>query len=150
MPITDPKHLTDLLKQRNAKSIGADSSLHDDYHQTSLPGEYWNDYHGGGLPPHQHIAAPRKTLVSDHTHAPAPWLPSISDNPYQVVGPMEGLDELCQLLGVTETTQSTGLLLSGQSGRLYTLVDVISAQISIMTQLHVLLVHRPLTPETGE
>lgn len=139
------KNLADLLK-RKAPQYGADSSLHEPYDpQPYLPGDDWTNYHAGGFPPHQHIA-PRKTLVSDHTHGIGPWV----GEPHQSVGPMEGLDELCQLLGVEPTTETTGLLLSGQSGRLYSLVDVISAQLSVMTRLHVLLVHSRLTPETGE
>lgn len=99
-----------------------------------------------------HINTTTTSLFNPGTYAVAPTY-STHIPPYipqQPLGPMEGLDELCQLLGVAPTTDSLGLALMGQSGQIYSLVDVLASQLKIMETLHVLLVHRHLIQETGE
>jgi hypothetical protein len=92
----------------------------------------------------------------NHTNAP-PFIPSPeeiqswgSSNPSNYLGPVEGVDELCQMLGVSPTEETSGLFLVGKENQRYSLVAVIAAQLEMMQRLHVLLVHRDLTPESGE
>ena len=59
--------------------------------------------------------------------------------------PIDGLDELCEMLGVSEGGQPP--LLAGVSGVRYSLVNVLRAQIELMVRLNVLLVHRRLVPD---
>lgn len=59
--------------------------------------------------------------------------------------PIDGLDELCEMLGVSEGGQPP--LLAGVSGVRYSLVNVLRAQMELMVRLNVLLVHRRLVPD---
>lgn len=86
----------------------------------------------------------QQPLFSNHQHTVA--YPYGSPTPVpgpNVQGPIEGLDELCQLLNVEATQKTNGLLLLGLAGKMYSLVDVLAAQLRVMSKLHVLLVHPP-------
>jgi hypothetical protein len=84
--------------------------------------------------PHTHTVASNN--ITYHPYGPPPSGPNVQ-------GPIEGLDELCQLLNVEATQKTNGLLLLGLAGKMYSLVDVLAAQLRVMTKLHVLLVHPP-------
>ncbi len=93
-------------------------------------GSLWHTQH---IPGHQH------TIGGNTPVTPSPF------------GPVQGLDELCQLLGVNPVEgPHNGLLLTSVSGQVFSLIDLLNGQLSLMTRLHVLLVHRPPIPETGE
>lgn len=83
---------------------------------------------------HPHTLTPSHTIA--HPYGPPPSGPNVQ-------GPIEGLDELCQLLNVEATQKTNGLLLLGLAGKMYSLVDVLAAQLRVMSKLHVLLVHPP-------
>lgn len=96
--------------------------------------------------------------IQPHQHTfSQPFIPSPEEiqswgqsNPSNYLGPVEGVDELCQMLGVSPTEETNGLFLVGKENQRYSLVAVIAAQLEMMQRLHVLLVHRDLTPESGE
>jgi hypothetical protein len=56
------------------------------------------------------------------------------------IGPVDGLDELADMLGVEPNT-SVGIRLLGVSGKQYSIIDIIKSQIDLMIRLHVLMVH---------
>lgn len=58
---------------------------------------------------------------------------------------IDGLDELCEMLGVEEGGQAP--LLSGLSGKRFSLVNILRAQMELMVRLNILLVHREIIPE---
>lgn len=87
------------------------------------------------------IASPNTTIPGnqyqyDWNMAPDPWaaMPQI-----------DGLDELCEMLGISEGGQPP--LLTGVSGVRYSLVNVLRAQMELMVRLNILLVHRRLVPD---
>jgi hypothetical protein len=98
--------------------------------------------------------------TTHHQYAPstiAPIQPTCGQpyygtpDPWVQMPPIEGADELCEMLGVPElphmSTGSEGPTLRGVSGKCYALVDVMRAQMEFMTRLNILLVHRNLVPE---
>lgn len=90
---------------------------------------------------HQHTVAQQGYGVPG---PPGPMGPPGMDS-FTAIGAIEGLDELCEMLGVREGTQ--GLLIQGQSGSRYSLIDILKAQMTLMTRLNILLVHRRLVPD---
>lgn len=87
------------------------------------------------------------TLAPTHNHQIQPtW--TYGQPPQQPQGympPIEGLDELCEMLGVSEG--GTDFLLTGVSGVRYSLVNILRAQMELMVRLNILLVHRKLIPD---
>lgn len=92
---------------------------------------------------HQHTIAPNPFQQPGHTFQ---W-PSVQvpQDPWAVIQPIDGLDELCEMLGVEEGGQVP--LLTGRTGKRYSLVNVLRAQMEMMVRLNILLVHRNLVPE---
>lgn len=87
--------------------------------------------------------------IGGHAHAG----PSTSVFPYSAPHvppspPLEGVDELAEMLGVEPAVAPLGaIIIVGVSGNQYSLVDMLRAQVEFMTLLSTLLVHRNLFPE---
>lgn len=94
------------------------------------------------------------TTTPNYTFGPSISQPIYQTQPYIPIAPeppkVPGLDELCEILEVREYTNpetTTAFTVMGMSGKVYNLVDLISAQVEIMARLHLLLVHRNITSE---
>jgi hypothetical protein len=100
----------------------------------------------------QTMVAPQNTFAPSYGHGhqvnpnypPNYYTEPQSPDPWGGVQ-IEGLDELCEMLGVPEGGQ--GPLLTSVSGVRYSLVNVLRAQMELMVRLNVLLVHRRLVPD---
>lgn len=93
------------------------------------------------FPQNPHTLAPQ-TFGNPTYHSQT--IPPPAD-PFAYFGAIGGLDELCEMLGVTEG--GNGPMLQGASGMRYSLVRIIGAQIELMARLNILLVHRRLVPD---
>jgi hypothetical protein len=66
-------------------------------------------------------------------------------DPWAQLVDIDGLDELCEMLGVEEGGQLP--YLRSRSGKSYSLLSLLRAQVEMMTKLTVLLVHRNIGAE---
>lgn len=102
---------------------------------TTQNSDVWQVYQPTITSPHQH------TIPSPSFNWPPPQ-PAIPELPL-----IEGLDELCEMLGVEESDSDGGILLKGVSNKEYSLVSILRAQMELMVRLNILLVHREIVPE---
>lgn len=85
--------------------------------------------------------------TNNPTYKPKPRPPSPIAGTH---GPIEGLDELAEVLGVGQSTRVSDVILASTTGKHYSLTSILAAQLKIMQQLQILLTHRVLTPELGD
>ena len=105
---------------------------------------------------HSHTIAPgaittgsMNTYPYQPSHTFAPTYQTYQTQPYIPVAPepqpIPGLADLCAMLDVEPSEE--GWTIQAEDGTKFNLIEVLSAQVEIMTKLHFLLVHRKLTPE---